>query len=789
MASRPSQDKASIWSRLWALLFIAFMLGLMIWAALNQTKLSASISRDPLALLPLGQQTHSPQDNQLIQKALDYQSKYISDKLIFFVYADTPEQTATAVQQLKTAWAGPNSPLRANPLHTPESQQQFLEFYVPHQQHILTTEQAQKYQTWTDQQWAEEVMSNVSRPVSIGLSVKQDPMGNLQSWLLQQMSKSPLQQNAEGDSQIEYKDKLYTVLFYSAVDSTFSLDTEHSVLNAYNDAKAQVLAQNPNAIVMAAGIPMHAAAAAAQASKEMSTFGTISTIAIVILTTLGFMRLRAVLLIALSLFVGFVTAYMATYAWFGQVHVVTLVFGSSLIGVAEDYGLHFLAARQHASGESPWQVRKHVMMGLVLALLTTALAYACLGFPPFPGLRQIAVFSVMGLTGSWLTVVLLFPFLGGQMGQNTWLSRMFANMWLWWLNAPRLGWIGKVFLTVLFVPVIFGLFRLQFKDDLRTLQNSPQWLINEQMQIGEALNESNTQFILVTADTEQALLEREEWVRMVLDEQVTAQHLGNYRAVSEWLPSVAAQKNNEQVILPKLKHVSQLVGMQVDSVTVEQGRYLMPEHWLKQPIAQVVKAQWLGQQDDGRWASMISLHGKMDDIAIAQFKALEKQDEHVLFVNSVADYSNLMSTYRNKILWLLGVAYLGTVLLLWLRYRRQAILIIMPPLLASMITLGICGLLGVPLQLFTALPLLLILGMGVDYGIFLVEHADEQAHTWMTICLSTMSTILSLGLMMFSSTPALHLLGLSLGIGMTFAWLIAGFMGRYVYVWQVRNKR
>ena len=79
--------------------------------------------------------------------------------------------------------------------------------------------------------------------------------------------------------------------------------------------------------------------------------------------------------------------------------------------------------------------------------------------------------------------------------------------------------------------------------------------------------------------------------------------------------------------------------------------------------------------------------------------------------------------------------------------------------------------------------------MGVDYGIFLVEHADEQAHTWMTICLSTMSTILSLGLMMFSSTPALHLLGLSLGIGMTFAWLIAGFMGRYVYVWQVRNKR
>jgi predicted exporter len=71
--------------------------------------------------------------------------------------------------------------------------------------------------------------------------------------------------------------------------------------------------------------------------------------------------------------------------------------------------------------------------------------------------------------------------------------------------------------------------------------------------------------------------------------------------------------------------------------------------------------------------------------------------------------------------------------------------------------------------------------MGVDYGIFLVEHAHEQAHTWMTICLSAISTVLSLGLLMFSSTPALHVLGLSLGVGMASAWLIAAIMGRYVY--------
>ena len=775
------QSKASLGARLAALCFVVLMLAMLVWAGVHRTQLIQSIGRDPLALLPLEQHTRAPQDNQLIQKALDYQSDFVSDKLVFFVHSDTPEQTLTAVEQLKSAWAAPDSPMRVNSLQSVESQQQFIQFYVSHQQHILTADQTQKYQQWNDAQWADEVLANASRPVSLGLTVTQDPMGNLQSWLLQQIAKSPLQKTEQGDSQIEVDGKLYTVLFYEAVDSTFSLDTDRSVLTAYQTAKAQVLTQIPNVEIMAAGIPLHAAAAAAQANHEMSFFGTISTVAIVLLVVAGFMRLRAVVLVGMSLLAGFICAYLATYAWFGQVHVVTLVFGTSLIGVAEDYALHYLSARAHAPEQTAWQVRRHVMMGLVLALLTTVVAYACLGLPPFPGLRQIALFSVAGLLGSWLVVVLLFPFWGNHMGQNTWLSQFFAKMWLWWLHLPRFGVWGKIALAIVLLPMVLGWSRLTLKDDLHMLQNSPQWLMDEQRQIGTALNESNTQFILVTAQDEQALLQREERVRQVLDEQVKAAHLGGYRAVSEWLPSIQTQQANEALVLPTLTRVSAKIGLIPDAPTTAAGDFLTPAQWLAQPIAQVAKTQWLGQQADGRWASMVSLHGVMDDVAMAQLNQLEQQDAQVIFVNSVADYSALMSTYRNKIMGLLVLAYAATLAVLWLRYRRQAVLIILPPLLASAITLAVCGLLGVSVQLFTVLPLLLILGMGVDYGIFLVEHAHEQAHTWMTICLSAISTVLSLGLLMFSSTPALHVLGLSLGVGMASAWLIAAIMGRYVY--------
>ena len=44
---------------------------------------------------------------------------------------------------------------------------------------------------------------------------------------------------------------------------------------------------------------------------------------------------------------------LSATAWvFGQVHLLTTVFGASLIGCAEDYGLYYFASRQGAPGRA-----------------------------------------------------------------------------------------------------------------------------------------------------------------------------------------------------------------------------------------------------------------------------------------------------------------------------------------------------------------------------------------------------------------------------------------------------
>ena len=77
------------------------------------------------------------------------------------------------------------------------------------------------------------------------------------------------------------------------------------------------------------------------------------------------------------------------------------------------------------------------------------------------------------------------------------------------------------------------------------------------------------------------------------------------------------------------------------------------------------------------------------------------------------------------------------------------------------------GFLNEPFQLFNLLALVLLLGMGVDYGIFLLEHQGRnQTFVWLGVLVGALSTAMSFGLLALSKTPALHTFGLTLLFGL-----------------------
>jgi len=94
----------------------------------------------------------------------------------------------------------------------------------------------------------------------------------------------------------------------------------------------------------------------------------------------------------------------------------------------------------------------------------------------------------------------------------------------------------------------------------------------------------------------------------------------------------------------------------------------------------------------------------------------------------------------------------------------------MPSLLATLGTLAIMGYAGLPLQLLNVLTLLLVFGMGIDYGLFLVAQKSD-ARAFLAICVAALLTLSAFGLLAVSSTPALRTIGLTTVFGIGLAWL------------------
>lgn len=67
---------------------------------------------------------------------------------------------------------------------------------------------------------------------------------------------------------------------------------------------------------------------------------------------------------------------------------------------------------------------------------------------------------------------------------------------------------------------------------------------------------------------------------------------------------------------------------------------------------------------------------------------------------------------------------------------------------------------------------MLLLGVGIDYGIFLQEHEDDP-HAWLAVVIGAGSTWLSFGLLGLSNTPALHAFGVTLMLGLPLVLVLA----------------
>lgn len=153
---------------------------------------------------------------------------------------------------------------------------------------------------------------------------------------------------------------------------------------------------------------------------------------------------------------------------------------------------------------------------------------------------------------------------------------------------------------------------------------------------------------------------------------------------------------------------------------------LQAEAFPASPAAMPFRHLWLGEVGKGM-ASVVMVDDLSRADALALLEAQAKGIDGVRWVDRTSDFSALLKHYRKLMSALLLVGIVLVFAVLYWRYRAQAWRVFAPTLAAGALTTGLLGLFGQPLQLFNVLALMLLLGMGIDYGIFLIEHRGDAS--------------------------------------------------------------
>jgi len=571
----------------------------------------------------------------------------------------------------------------------------------------------------------------------------------------------------------------------------FSLKQSQKVNHQLLQIIQQVEAIYDVAIIYS-GVVFHTAYASEQAEFEISSFGFLSLIGLIILIISVFRSIKPLLLATFTLSIAVLYGLTAIVIFFNELHLLTLVFAVTLIGIVIDYCFHRFVcdeneltnSQRSANNVSDKYFKPSIInKPLLLGFITTVLGYFGLFYSPLALLSQVAVFMIFGLFGGLLTVIMLLPHL-------KWLSHITVMPWAivfakkMQKNSDLFVQKRKAIYSMLLLVTLMGLLfsPLKFNDDVRLLNSSPKLLLENEASMANILNYANNQRIVITANSIEKLLQRQEQVIQKLNYQPKL----IIKSIAGLLPSLHQQSGHYQMIKDASKKGVFKQGLANIGVadTVDAFNPLTYQDFMASQLhtlAQVYVSEFSTTE-------AISIKAKPDAVTLWLEVSGDKlnadnllwlaQQHDMRIFDKAAQVSTSLTSYRQNLFYLLAVAFVLVFVVLLIRYGvKQGVMGLLPIILSSLVSLLLSQYFLNQLNIFNLLALLLILALAIDYVIFYQEHGLAP-RTCLAIMLSAISSALVFGMLAFSSTPAVQSFGLTVMFGIIAIFILAPLSSR-----------
>ena len=509
-----------------------------------------------------------------------------------------------------------------------------------------------------------------------------------------------------------------------------------------------------------------------------------------LLLLLAYRSVRAVLLAALPLLSAALVGTTVLALVFGGAHGLTLAFGITLLGVAQEYPLRLLSHRRR--GEDPRVSARALGPVLLLAMASTAIAYLAFFASGVAGLQQLALFTLSGILAAGLStrfvLPLLLPVARRDAGAQRWLAALARG--LTWL--PR----ARAFAALLALAAVFVLLLVPgpwWQNNLAALTPVPLPLLQREGVLRKALGAPDVRYLLVIeGDSAEQVLRHSAAAAPAFAPLLARGTLDTLMLPSTYLPPLAVQRAR-QARLPDRVQLQTALDQALHGLPYRAGLFapfvrdieiartlplLTPQAFERTPLGGLLRALLIERH--GRWFGLGLVGGVRDPAALAN--AAQATHGLVRLVDLKTETESWVASYRQRILAALAGAALLLIAVVTLGLRRwRAVLRVLAALaLALLLTLAALRLLVGALSLFHLVALLLAGGLGLHYALFFERargtDADERLRTLHATLLCAASTLLAFGVYALAPLPVLRALGLTVSLGIAANLLAAALL-------------
>ncbi|HEY5297421.1 MAG TPA: 1-acyl-sn-glycerol-3-phosphate acyltransferase [Verrucomicrobiae bacterium] len=480
-----------------------------------------------------------------------------------------------------------------------------------------------------------------------------------------------------------------------------------------------------------------------------------------------------------------------------HVSAIAIGFATIAIGITVDYGIYVVYHIDNGVGidrQSAGRIVSRLVIPTITGALTIIGAFIVLSRSQMHGYQQLGIFGAVGVLFSAAFALLILPLLVPLAKEKNLPPLRFTD-WMEKFHTWQKRWRPLLLLGIVVLTMVtaFGLKRLHFDGDIAKLNG-----VTESTRHDEALirktwgNMLAMTLVVARGATPEDALAQNDHVAKVLAQQTNFVSVSSLAAVC---PSLATQETNIQrwqnfwsparknSLRQTLRQVGGELGFRPDAFDpfwkcVEDKPPLLTLAMFRgTPLEQVLneRVAFGNGTNDTAVSTLVKLKDRAQveklRAALPGIIVLDQKD----FANHIASLAKSGMGYF--VLW--TVIVVGAIVYFALASIEIVFATLLPLAFGLFWTLGLMGLLGLPINVMNCVFVVFVIGMGEDYSVFLATskldvwrgHPPRIAPTSASVMISALTTLFGFAVLVIAKHPVLFSMGTTVLLGMGCAFI------------------